>query len=547
MLESVRAPVARSTESVSELLTKIRDGALVLPDLQREFVWSESKVCDLANSIYKDYPIGIVILWEAGDAGVPTVLLDDAPDANRIQALVLDGQQRLSSLKLLIDGSLTPQRGAARTCNVYFDSIEGTFKVGDPSLKNRAGVYFVPDLIRELHAKLADPRRLKKQLGIKDRDVYDMHSKMERAKARLIGYQIPIHTVPKAVTYEDAAEIFLKVNSRGTKIRATELLLALLSAKVPRKLKDDVYDLVDELEEEGWKELDIPVLIRVLFGIGQGKARLRSSSIQQAIAKWPEADILSAWTKARKGTMEVVDLLQKKLGLAGDKWVPSYLALVPMAVFLGLRNQKYTPAEADELVLWFILSSLVARYTGTTEPRLEADLAVIHDEDSVPLLVKQLCEHLPDLKVAEATITGRSDPLILALYAVEQKLGAADWSKGAPIRGSDFEVHHIFPKALLRKNGITESAVVNDVANFTLITSKANKEIRSKEPAVYLPKLEAQKRLNGHVIPSDPNLWTVSRYSDFLAERRRLLVNEVNAYLNSLGAARSLAASPKTH
>jgi uncharacterized protein with ParB-like and HNH nuclease domain len=95
--------LSKAEASVEDLVRKIERGGLALPEMQRQYVWRASRVRDLFDSLYRDYPSGTILLWETDEA-VPTrdFAVGQRPSAFRSRQLLLDGQQRLTSLSALI-------------------------------------------------------------------------------------------------------------------------------------------------------------------------------------------------------------------------------------------------------------------------------------------------------------------------------------------------------------------------------------------------------------------------------------------------------------
>src|SRR5262249_35284388 len=100
---------------------------------------------------------------------------------------------------------------------------------------------------------------------------------------------------------------------------------------------------------------------------------------------------------------------------------------------------------------------------------------------------------------------------------------------------SALELHHVFPKARLYEAGYAR-AEVNSLANFAFLTMETNREVTDRFPEEYLPAYEVKHpgAAASHWIPSDPDLWHIDRYRDFLAARRELLATAANEFLDSL-------------
>jgi len=127
------------------------------------------------------------------------------------------------------------------------------------------------------------------------------------------------------------------------------------------------------------------------------------------------------------------------------------------------------------------------------------------------------------------------------LYLLSRVCGARDLASGLEIKKNllgkmqQLEVHHIFPKAFLYKNGYSK-AEVNAVANFCLLTKDCNLEISDKQPSEYLPHYESLHPgvLASQWISQAPHLWEPENYREFLEERRSLLATAANSFMSEL-------------
>lgn len=172
---------------------------------------------------------------------------------------------------------------------------------------------------------------------------------------------------------------------------------------------------------------------------------------------------------------------------------------------------------------------------------------IIESGEGVDGLIRQLRQNRGDLAIRPEDFWGwsigaRFYPL---LYMLTRVAHAKDWESGIELsnmllgKQSKLEVHHIFPKALLYKYGYSKSEV-NALANYAFQTKGTNLGISDKSPAEYILLLMRKNReaILSHWIPDNPELFATERYLDFLMERRKLLAEHANEFLNSLLVAR---------
>jgi len=113
---------------ISSFITQIDNNEIVLPAIQRDFVWEEERITKLFDSIMRGYPLGIVLLWETyldikyrefeNDYQSEAKYIFKDNTGNKRIKLVLDGQQRLQSLFIALNGSIDGKE-------LYFDILSG--------------------------------------------------------------------------------------------------------------------------------------------------------------------------------------------------------------------------------------------------------------------------------------------------------------------------------------------------------------------------------------------------------------------------------------
>src|SRR5205807_5368210 len=114
--------MAKAEATVEELVGMIERGELRLPEMQRRYVWRSTRVRDLLDSLYRGYPSGAILLWESNES-VPLQEFSVTQQANPYQStrLLLDGQQRLTSLSAVIRGEPVSVRGRRRPIEILFN------------------------------------------------------------------------------------------------------------------------------------------------------------------------------------------------------------------------------------------------------------------------------------------------------------------------------------------------------------------------------------------------------------------------------------------
>ncbi|MGH8907482.1 MAG: hypothetical protein ACRD0K_13420 [Egibacteraceae bacterium] len=292
---------------------------------------------------------------------------------------------------------------------------------------------------------------------------------------------------------------------------------------------------------EKWRqagfEFSLDWLLRVTNAVVTGGAIL-------ALRTFDPATVQKGLDQACDAVDSLLNLVAGRLGLDHDRVLAGRLAFPVMARSLVVDHGGNQPsaAEQDRLLYWYVQSFIWGRYSGTTETTINRDLEVFR-QDGVNGLIRELERWRGPLRVRPDdfdawSVGARTYPL---LYLLTRTHGARDWGTSVPLsshllgRRSRLELHHIFPKALLYERGYAWSEV-NAVANFCFQTQGTNRAIGWDDPEEYLSEIAARHpgALESQWVPSNPALWSLERYPQFLAARRALLADTANAFLDSL-------------
>jgi hypothetical protein len=513
---------------VRELLDEIARGEILLPEIQRAYVWKGPQVAKLLDSLYREYPSGQILLWDTVQLPITKnldgVTTPSLPSAGRPK-IVLDGQQRLTSLwKALGD-----ERNGVE---VYFNLETEQFQLYLSRLK-------------------ADPRWISVRAVIcghkHDLDILDdieraggpgrSHAKAREyldrlSRLRKIGeYKFPIE-IFRTDDYEEVTELFVRINSAGTRLRAAELVLAQLALRLPGAIVDRFDEAMDEYSELQY-ELDARFLTRALIAIGTGQSRFRYLS---EFWKKSPAELEVIWNRTRKAVDAAVNFVRLNARFESSEWLPSLNALIPLAVFFD-THERIAPDVEVGLLRWFYVASLRGRYSGSGETAMDEDIKAVSSEEPIAALMANVLPagRWTPVTADEFDDAGWRNPLFPMTYAAARRAGATDWFRGialaTDVAGDDHEiqVHHIFPKAILKRAGISRHDR-DEIANLAFLAARPNRLISSQPPDQYLAKIADThpERLTAQSVPLDRSLWHVDRYQDFLAARRELLAQAVN-------------------
>ena len=341
----------------------------------------------------------------------------------------------------------------------------------------------------------------------------------------------------KEKTVDIVVDIFNRVNSGGTKLSKGDLALAKICASWP-DARAQMNQRLHKWKNAGFR-FKLDWLLRIINTTVTGEA------LFTALKDIDTVTFKEGLQKAEKLVDILLNMISGRLGLDHDRVLGSRASFPLLTRYLSqsggsLKDYK----ERDKLLYWYIHTLLWGRYSGSTESILARDLNLIKNGNgALDKLITELRRHRGDLSLNPNDFSGWSKgarfyPLLYMLTRVHR---ARDWDSGIELSNNllgklnDLQIHHIFPKKLLRKHGYSRPQI-NAIANFTFITQETNLKILAKKPSEYLEKIETRHPgvLASHWIPMDRELWKVENYQDFLAARRGLLAQAANEFLESL-------------
>lgn len=539
-------------------------GGFWLPNIQRPFVWSEEQISRLFDSIMREYPISTLLVWKTKEAVKHRQFIDTyrssikltdyyKPDNTRSKMMVLDGQQRLQSLFIGLKGSyegkelffdvLSGQKTAPEDIRYRFAFKEKAstawpwicFK--DIVLTNKYGTEIVKELVKEAPVLLADE------------DYEQLNRNVERIRQEFVNaenvtYQ-ELDGIDNTSAYQldDIVEIFIRANSGGTKLGKSDLLFSLLTSSWD-DADGEMESLLEDLNQSSFSFDRDFVLKACLTMLGRG-ARYEVSKFRDGKTK---EEIISEWPELSVAIKSVRDFVIARTFIRSDKAMPSYLALIPLIYYRYHYPEKFT---ANTGLAEYLLRVLVTGVFGGSPDNLidktvrsiqeQKDFILSEIYDAIQADGRSL-EIIPDV-IFEQSYGSRSIHLFFNLW-----YRAFDYSPA--FDGNGPQVDHIFPQSLLktikdinpetgRRNILHYRQEQRDqIANCMLLTKDENgfSGKRDTPPNKWFARSrfkseeEHHAYLQLHLIPSNPELWEIDRFEDFI-DARKVLIKEKFSYM----------------
>lgn len=519
---------------LAAILDQIDSGSVLLPQFQRGYVWNRDQVRALMRSLYLGYPIGSLLTWETRADG--SLLRGDGGEAPALRVLLLDGQQRITSLYGIIRGRPPAffQGDERPLTGLRFHVEAETFEFyaparmrDDPRWIDLTSLY-TRGLEHHIEALSAHPgtrprvasytERLARLWQVLERDLHE---------EKITGQDKSIDVV---------VDIFNRVNSGGTKLSKGDLALARKCVHWP-EARAAMCAYLDRWEKEGFS-FTLDWLLRGTCAVATGRAEFGS------LDTVPVAAFKRALEACAGYVNHFLDVVAGCLGLDHDRVLMGRYAVPVICRLLHQDDGRFAdPAETGRLLYWYVHSALWGRYSGSTETALNQDYDTAGRSGAGGLIDSlerwrggSLAIDAQDLSGA-----GRGARFYPLLYLLARVRAARDFGDGLPLRGhrpddpAGVQLHHIFPKAVLYAAGYGKKQV-NALANFCFLTRETSLVIGRRDPEEYFSAVEARHPgvLASQWIPQDPALWRIDRYPDFLAARRQLLAAAANDFLAQL-------------
>ncbi|MEZ6016520.1 MAG: DUF262 domain-containing protein [Planctomycetota bacterium] len=566
--------MAKAEATVEELVGMIERGELRLPEMQRRYVWKRTQVRDLLDSLYRGYPSGAILVWDTDDKDVPLQDMAVSQQANPYKStrLLLDGQQRLTSLSAVIRGEPVTVRNSKKPVEMLFnldhpeslsvvtevnedgadddddelnedeaDSTEDelqqrfnrmTFVVADKKLEQ------LPQWVRVSEVFKSDnPSSFLKKAGVSgfDDPRYERYSQRLGRLRAIRKYTYRMDVLERGLSYDEVTEIFVRVNSRGAKLRSSDLALAQITAKWRNSLS--TFQAFRAQCAKAGFDLDLGVHLKNLVAFATGQSRFAT------VGGLAVERLKDGWADCCDGMDFALNFVKSNAGIESPALLSSPFLLIALGYFGHKREYNLSEEECARLRYWVLAANAKGRYSrGSSETILDQDLATLRSGGGPKDLTDRLRQQVGRLDIEPEELEGRNQrsALFKTMFLAFRAAGAKDWRSQVAIALSHsgaqhkLQFHHIFPKAILKASYTGREA--DDIANLCFIGGKTNRQISDKSPAQYFPGIREKAGpgvFAAQCIPTDPALLAVADYKAFLAERRAQIAARLNEYLGS--------------
>ncbi|HVA16700.1 MAG TPA: DUF262 domain-containing protein [Candidatus Dormibacteraeota bacterium] len=540
--------MAYEQTKLRELVERAVSHRWSIPEFQRGFVWKPTQVRDLAESLWLDYPIGSLLVWNSGQQAEERVAID----AQRPSQWLVDGQQRTTALCVLFGRkpywwpNADEWNRTLKRYDVRFDvdaKEAPFFWVANAAIRRARGSRYVPlsgllvlDTQTEKDQKaLMDLAREIKVQGLCDRmDAMEVFTRLDRVR-KIREKEIVTVTVDHEL--EDVVEIFSRLNSRGTRVTEADIYLGVVAARNPGWVRDTFLPHLKTLADAGFN-LNPNLLFRSITGVGEKRTRFKE--IPETF--WNPEQIIPAWDRTKNAWGRLIARF-REYGILGNDIMPTEAALVAM---VSLIDKFDDDAHFEIALYWFLQASRFARYSGSGTTSLDEDLRDLQSANSLSEAIDKLLRrfrHEDPIEVDDF-LRDYSDSRFgrFILYLLIYRHKAVDWDEHSHRIGfegtealADFrpQWHHIFPSKYL--DGHVNSGIADALANIAVIGPSINIRISAKAPMDYVTRYKiGPQKLEQQFIDASFTSVSFSGFEGWLRSRAERLAKEANGFLTEL-------------
>jgi len=511
-----------SDYSIPDLAKEVKKGILRIPRFQRDYVWPRPKVVKLLDSIYNQYPIGSFFLWDAPKIynnfyrDIPELGIDK-PDEYSDLKFILDGQQRIVSLYVAINGM---KIGGVDYSKIYFDLETEVFYVPPRGMpKDERYVQF-----REV---FTDNFKIYDNLSDKHKKVFS------KCKDRFKNYPLSVIYVRDS-KLDEVVEMFERVNQGGKRLTLFDLVVASTWAK-DFDLREEVKTVNNYFKEKGFGGIRPDSFTQALALI------LKDSCANSSQLKMKTCEIKEIWNKTINSFQMSVDFITENLGVKIYDFIP-YPSILSLTAYLFFKtnNKALNSTQTENLKNWFWRVSFSERYSSATLTKMVEDKKNIFDviiQNKTPKIDYSINITVDSIKRIVMHRKSAIKNGVLCIMALQEPRHFKNnniivLDKSVCTNANNSEKHHIFPLAYVKRE--MKGKEPNLLANFCLITAELNKEISDKKPSDYI-KYYQENNLNfadvlkSHLIPNIKNLLN-NDFDEFIKERVTLICETIEKY-----------------
>lgn len=506
------------TLKIRQVVEDYRGGKLVIPEFQREYVWKRSRAPRLLDSIYRGYPVSVLLLW-ISEKEARARRRDPRPTRAGLISWLIDGQQRVITLSRILSGD--------EGIDVVFNPDEDAFQLANAATRRDSNWFRVSDLLddetyRQVRRSLPEGEKGERR-----------EARFDRLR-RILEYEIPaVRMVDHS--FEEAVDAFARINTLGVKLKTEDIESAKIAAKHTGFIADEVAPFVSDLRRQGFTRLNVMHLFRACAFVAMPDGRSRTP-----LHELSRAEVHGAWSKTKRATEEAIALVRNEFGLINMDILWSGALLVPVIALCASTGPR--DRDPQGMAGWLAMAALLHRYSQATETALDQDLRACRSDDPIGSLLTNVRRDTGSFGAVSDDFMGSLNDkgAMFAAYVACRHMGLRDLFTGTKIMlQANVDRHHVFPRAQFAERTRSKA---DTIANIAFISGGINRSIGAASPDVYIKKIKREV-LDSQCIPVNEELWRIDRAEDFWPARAELLAKAFNGFLRKMLPGRRISAA----
>ena len=594
--------VVNST-SVENIISSIKEGEIAIPEIQRPFVWDGAKVRDLMDSLYKGFPVGYIIVWKNPDIRLKNGKVSSG------KKILIDGQQRITAIEAAVVGQeVVDSTYKKKRIIIAFNPIEEVFEVWNPAIGKDSK--WIPDISVVFDVGFDAWEFVNQYCELNG--MTGKQSEINKTLMRLMsikGISLGVTELSQTLTIDEVTDIFIRINSQGVVLSQADFAMSKISSddryggNETRKMIDyfchfmqrpSDYEMIvandtefaksDALQKIKWvvhEQEDIYVpsytdVLRVSFTHMFHRGKIadlvnllsgRNFETRENVESIAE----DSFKKLREGVEAFVNqtnfkrylMIVRSAGIIDASLVRSQNVLnFGYILYLSLKAREIDANTIESLVRrWIVLSMLTGRYSGSAESAIDYDIKRFTEQDPVQFVKTTEAGELSDafwntVLVQRLDTSVASSPYFLVYLMAQVKRNARGFlSKQITVQSlieQRGDIHHIFPKKYLQRNGIDNRKDYNQIANYVYTQSEINIKIKDDAPCDYMALMKQQVSGEGsfyggissmedleanlaeNCVPIEFMGMDVFDFQVFLDKRRTMMAKYIREYYENL-------------
>ncbi len=586
---------------IETLLNWVKSGEIAIPEIQRPFVWDASKVRNLMDSLYQGYPVGYIIAWRN-----PNVKLKDGTMAEG-KKILIDGQQRVTALRAALAGEQVVNQDYKQVrISIAFHPITERFEVTNPAI-SKDKTWFA-DIAPIINGESKPHKVARDYMALNpDADEDLVYERLDKL-TDIVKKQVGLIELASHLDIETVTEIFIRINSEGVVLSQADFVMSKIAVNEEfdgntlRKaidyfchlaiapefyahieqndkafVKTDYFASMKWLRHENDDLYDPSYsdMLRVAFTSRFNRGKLSDlvgllSGRNFETRSYEKHIEEASFKQLAEGIKEFISethfkrflMIIRSAGFVDKSMIRSGGAMnFAYILYLKLKRDLGNEPRIESWVRrWFVLSTLTGRYSGSPESMFDKDIKAIHEQDFASFLsnveAAELSAGFWDAGLVQNLHTSSTNARAFKVYlAAQVYLNEKGFlSKEITVRDiltHSGDLHHIFPRDYLKKQGLPQSKY-NQIANYVYLQQEINIKIGAQAPVKYIQDVFTQcetgepkygvitdksqliENLNASCLPVDIESYELDNYDDYLAQRRVLMAEKIQRYYESL-------------